>query len=86
MVAICTWLLRGAAVIGCLRLTHERPLFQHILLSATPETAPGSLAFRAAMRKLAGAVSVLSVGQGEARTGLTATSVSSLSVDRRRCW
>lgn len=49
--------------------------------SATPETAPGSLAFRAAMRKLAGAVSVLSVGQGEARTGLTATSVSSLSVD-----
>lgn len=42
---------------------------------------PGSIAFRAAMRKLAGAVSILSVGQGEARTGLTATSVSSLSVD-----
>lgn len=49
--------------------------------SATPDAAPGALAFRAAMRKLAGAVSVLTVGQGEARTGLTATSVSSLSVE-----
>lgn len=43
--------------------------------------SPASLAFRSAMRKLAGAVSVLTVGQGEARTGLTATSVSSLSVE-----
>lgn len=33
------------------------------------------------MRKLAGAVSVLTVGQGEERTGLTATSVTSLSVE-----
>ncbi|MEP9354684.1 flavin reductase family protein [Xanthobacter sp. KR7-65] len=52
---------------------------------ATPSShgalPPGSLAFRAAMRKLAGSVSVLTVGQGEARTGLTATSVSSLSVE-----
>ncbi|MFG1420533.1 flavin reductase family protein [Roseixanthobacter liquoris] len=45
------------------------------------EPAPASFAFRAAMRKLAGAVSVLTVGKGDARTGLTATSVSSLSVD-----
>ncbi|MEP9375925.1 flavin reductase family protein [Aquabacter sp. CN5-332] len=39
------------------------------------------LIYRAAMRKLAGAVSILTVGEGESRTGLTATSVSSLSVD-----
>lgn len=49
---------------------------------APPATlAPPGLAFRAAMRQLAGAVSVLTVGQGEVRTGLTATSVSSLSVE-----
>ncbi|MGQ3671877.1 flavin reductase family protein [Xanthobacter sp. TB0136] len=33
------------------------------------------------MRKLAGAVSILTVGTGEHRTGLTATSLSSLSVE-----
>lgn len=49
--------------------------------SAPSDLDPGSLAFKAAMRKLAGAVSVLTVGQGDARTGLTATSVSSLSVE-----
>lgn len=55
--------------------------------SATPpaadgaEPSPASLAFRGAMRKLAGAVSVLTVGQGDERTGLTATSVTSVSVD-----
>ena len=38
-------------------------------------------AFRAAMRDLAGSVSVISTGVGLARTGLTATSVSSLSMD-----
>ena len=37
--------------------------------------------FRAAMRELAGAVSVISCGQGEGRAGFTATSVSSLSLD-----
>jgi flavin reductase (DIM6/NTAB) family NADH-FMN oxidoreductase RutF len=37
--------------------------------------------FRSAMRNLAGGVSVITAGQGEARTGLTATSVSSLSLD-----
>lgn len=42
---------------------------------------PAALAYRAAMRKLAGAVSILTVGAGENRTGLTATSVSCLSVD-----
>lgn len=37
--------------------------------------------FKAAMRSLAGAVSVVTVGQGDERTGFTATSVSSLSVE-----
>ena len=37
--------------------------------------------FRAAMRELAGAVSVISCGQDERRTGFTATSVSSLSLE-----
>lgn len=37
-------------------------------------------AFRTAMRYLAGAVSVVTTGTGEHRTGFTATSVSSLSV------
>ncbi|WP_238122286.1 MULTISPECIES: flavin reductase family protein [unclassified Xanthobacter] len=48
---------------------------------ATTALPPASLAFRSAMRKLAGAVSVLTVGAGEERTGLTATSVSSVSVE-----
>lgn len=37
--------------------------------------------FRAAMRRLAGGVSVITVGQGQDITGMTVTSVSSLSVD-----
>ncbi|MFG1296891.1 MULTISPECIES: flavin reductase family protein [Xanthobacter] len=49
--------------------------------TTTAVLPPASLAFRAAMRKLAGAVSVLTVGAGEERTGLTATSVSSVSVE-----
>lgn len=36
--------------------------------------------FKGAMRALAGAVSVITTGVGEARTGFTATSVTSLSV------
>lgn len=40
-----------------------------------------SAAFRTAMRHLAGAVSVVTVGNGAARTGLTATSVSSFSIE-----
>ncbi|WP_286718641.1 flavin reductase family protein [Devosia sp. 63-57] len=38
-------------------------------------------AFKLAMRNLAGAVSVITVGNGPQRTGFTATSVSSFSVD-----
>ncbi|AYG69352.1 MULTISPECIES: flavin reductase family protein [unclassified Rhizobium] len=37
--------------------------------------------FKLSMRHLAGAVSVITVGEGEERTGFTATSVSSLSAD-----
>ena len=37
--------------------------------------------FRAAMRQLAGGVAVVTVGHGEDRAGLTATSISSLSAD-----
>jgi flavin reductase (DIM6/NTAB) family NADH-FMN oxidoreductase RutF len=40
-----------------------------------------SAAFKNAMRFLAGAVSVITVGQGRDLTGFTATSVSSLSAD-----
>ena len=43
--------------------------------------APVREEFRTAMRELAGAVSVVSCGQGERRTGFTATSVSSFSMD-----
>jgi len=38
--------------------------------------------FRLSMRHLAGAVSVITVGDGQDRTGFTATSVSSFSADR----
>ncbi|MGU3492779.1 flavin reductase family protein [Xanthobacteraceae bacterium A53D] len=54
---------------------HARPS------AVASHTAPSALAFRAGMRKLAGAVSVVTLGSGDARTGLTATSVTSLSVD-----
>jgi flavin reductase (DIM6/NTAB) family NADH-FMN oxidoreductase RutF len=46
--------------------------------------AAGSAAcesFRSAMRHLASGVSVITTGEGEYRTGLTATSVSSLSME-----
>ena len=49
-----------------------------------PLTHPGRAntdAFREAMRSLAGAVSVITVGQGAARTGFTASSVASFSVE-----
>jgi flavin reductase (DIM6/NTAB) family NADH-FMN oxidoreductase RutF len=40
-----------------------------------------SESFRSAMRELASGVSVITTGRGEERTGLTATSVSSLSME-----
>ncbi|WP_341992128.1 flavin reductase family protein [Azorhizobium sp. AG788] len=48
-----------------------------------PEAADAGLSqdYRNAMRHLAGAVSILTVGEGESRTGLTASSLTSFSVD-----
>src|ERR1700689_4892587 len=47
-------------------------------ISAAPSAAES---FRQAMRQLASGVSVITHGDGEYRTGLTATSVSSLSAE-----
>jgi flavin reductase (DIM6/NTAB) family NADH-FMN oxidoreductase RutF len=46
-----------------------------------PPAKPSGAAFRDAMRHLPAGVCVISVGEGAERTGLTATSVSSLSID-----
>lgn len=54
--------------------------FTPVPLAANPLIADAN-AFRAAMRQLAGGVSVITAGIGEDRTGLTATSPVSLSVD-----
>ncbi len=53
------------------------------LQRAETELSSGSTQdiFRRAMRELAGGVSVITVGEGEDRTGLTATSVTSLSTE-----
>jgi flavin reductase (DIM6/NTAB) family NADH-FMN oxidoreductase RutF len=47
--------------------------------AAPPDADPD--AFRLAMRQLASGVSIVTLGEGDARNGLTATSVSSLSAD-----
>lgn len=52
------------------------PAFDPGLLSSVDSDS-----FKDSMRHLAGAVSVITVGKGDDRTGFTATSVSSLSVD-----
>lgn len=44
-------------------------------------TAPDTVAYRLAMRRFAGNVSVITVGSGDRRSGLVATSTVSLSVD-----
>ncbi len=49
-----------------------------------PMTAPDadlSAAYRNGMRRLAGAVSIVTVGEGAQRTGLTVSSLTSFSVD-----
>jgi flavin reductase (DIM6/NTAB) family NADH-FMN oxidoreductase RutF len=46
-----------------------------------PQSEADIAAFRTAMRHLAGAVSVITTGLGEQRTGFTATSVSSFSME-----
>lgn len=50
----------------------------------TPLPEPESAGFRAVMRELAGAVSIVSTGVAPTRTGFTATSVGSLSVEPAR--
>jgi flavin reductase (DIM6/NTAB) family NADH-FMN oxidoreductase RutF len=50
-------------------------------LTIVPQVGAEREAFRAAMRNLAEGVSIVTAGQGEHRAGLTATSVSSLSLD-----
>jgi flavin reductase (DIM6/NTAB) family NADH-FMN oxidoreductase RutF len=52
---------------------------------AKPESGGDlALSFRQAMRNLAGGVSVITVGQGNERTGLTVTSFSALSTEPPR--
>jgi flavin reductase (DIM6/NTAB) family NADH-FMN oxidoreductase RutF len=56
-----------------------RSLFGKELTAAPVE--PAREEFRFTMRELVGAVSVVTLGQGDLRTGFTATSVSSLSLE-----
>ena len=49
--------------------------------SSNRELTIAPATFRDAMRQLAGGVSVITVGNGEDRSGMTVTSVASLSVD-----
>src|SRR6218665_2482811 len=49
--------------------------------SPRAETPEDVAAFKTAMRHLAGAVAVITTGSGETRTGFTATSVSSFSME-----
>ncbi len=50
-------------------------------MSAVEAGAPDGDAFRAAMRHLVGGVSIVTMGSGTERRGLTATSVTSLSAE-----
>lgn len=56
------------------------PLHTRAALRQQP-ASPDTATFRTALRRLVGGVSVVTVGRGEDRTGLTATSVSSLSAE-----
>ena len=62
-------------------LSAERTAPREQAADDDPRTAAEVDSFRNAMRYLAGAVSVVTTGAGEQRTGFTATSVSSLSVE-----
>lgn len=50
-------------------------------VSLAPHDGVDAATFRAAFRRLAGGVAVISVGRGATRTGLTATSVASFSAE-----
>ena len=67
-------------------LTTREPRFGDHAMTVVPhdlmtETAVSSADFRGAMRHLTGGVSVITAGRGKDITGLTVTSVSSLSVE-----
>lgn len=55
--------------------------FASYALNHIPEPSVDVASFRHAMGRLAGAVSVITVGTGQERTGFTATSVSSFSME-----
>jgi flavin reductase (DIM6/NTAB) family NADH-FMN oxidoreductase RutF len=64
------------------RLSQRPRLAQPAQLPKAVRTPQDDAAdFRTAFRHLAGGVSVITIGQGEDRSGLTATSVASLSAD-----
>jgi flavin reductase (DIM6/NTAB) family NADH-FMN oxidoreductase RutF len=65
--------------VGMVRLAHPARDNGSPRQAALPE--PASASFRTAMRQLAGGVSIVTTGAAPARTGFTATSVSSLSID-----
>src|SRR3954447_17941090 len=71
-------------------LAASTPIHETLPMSASPSsppscalhsTAPLREGFRLAMRQLASGVSIVTHGAGEHRVGLTATSVSSLSLE-----
>ena len=65
------------------RMRHDPFQPEHLAQNGQGPAAKADLqlSFRASMRQLAGAVSVVTVGEGANRTGFTATSVTSLSID-----
>jgi flavin reductase (DIM6/NTAB) family NADH-FMN oxidoreductase RutF len=50
------------------------------------ETGEIERQFRSVMRRLAGGVVVITAGRGDDITGMTVTSLTSLSATRRGCW
>jgi flavin reductase (DIM6/NTAB) family NADH-FMN oxidoreductase RutF len=51
------------------------------LPKAASQVQDGKAAFRTALRHLAGGVAIITTGEGEQRTGMTATSLSALSAE-----
>ena len=62
-----------------MKSTEEHPPLRLVTPCVAPPQTEGG--FREAMRELASGVCLITVGSGDARNGLTATSVSALSVD-----
>src|SRR6266849_7338235 len=77
------WKARSCAVFCNPRTTHQtcEAAMNSTVRTVTIDREVASGDFRSAMRHLAGGVSVITVGRGKDITGMTVTSVSSLSVD-----